>query len=104
LENFDSEHNLAKVYQDYREVVSLINNKIDDEISKIEIKTVAKQWTSHKIAYWGLNGFYERESFDRFNYDVTKTFSKMFTNEKGDLMGTELSFNFAYLMGTRNRW
>lgn len=103
--DFDTKYNLAKVYKDYREAVSFINNKLENEISKLEIKTVAKQWTSHKITYWGLNGFYERENFDRFSYDATKTFSKMFSNEKGDLFGGELSLNFAYLMGTRNsKW
>lgn len=99
-----TDYNLSKVYEEYRKAVYHINNKLEDEIYEIERRVVKNHWTSHKLFFIGAKGFYQRESFRRFTYDSALEFSKMFSNEKGDVFGGEMSLNFNYNMETRNRW
>lgn len=102
--NVQTDYKLSKVYEGYREIVANIKNKLEDEIYDLERRLVKSHWTSHKLLFLGVKGFYQRESFRRFTYDPILTFTNMFSDERGDVFGGEVSLNFNYNMETRNRW
>ncbi|CAD0009700.1 hypothetical protein [Flavobacterium chungangense] len=84
---------LEKLFKDYDE--ALINaQNIDDTISDRQIKLFKDIWTVEYNTYFGLSGFYERESLDIYNNDVNiQSFDDRFKDTKGDLYGVKASLN-----------
>lgn len=94
---------LLKLIQEYDKATDFILNKLEDSINKIELKSSEKQWTWEKTLFLGVSPFYERQSFKRFTFDATKTFSDMFAQERGDVYGATFSLNFAMDKGQGNK-
>lgn len=84
---------LEKLFKDYDEALIKAQN-IEDTISDKQIKLFKDIWTVEYNTYFGLSGFYERESLDIYNSDVTiQSFDDRFKDAKGDLYGVKASLN-----------
>ncbi|WP_179019036.1 hypothetical protein [Winogradskyella forsetii] len=94
---------LTKLLQDYAAKREFIIKRLEDSINKIELKTVEAQWAGNHIFFVGINPFYERQSFNRFTYDSTQTFQKMFVKERGNTYGLTFSLNYSLEKGKGSR-
>lgn len=84
---------VEKLFEDYDKIVERAKN-IDEEINDTQIKKFEDIWTSEYNTYFGLSPYYERESLETYNDDITiAEFSKRFTETRGDLYGGKISFN-----------
>lgn len=96
-------YNLLKLLKDYDTTGEFIMNKLEDSINKVELQKTEKQWTWNKTLFLGFSPFYERQSFKRFTYDATQSFSDMFARERGDIYGATFSLNLAIDKGAGNK-
>ncbi|WP_157614215.1 hypothetical protein [Pseudotamlana agarivorans] len=95
--------NITKILRDYAAKKKFILRKLEDSINKLELESVKSQWAGNHIIFMGVSPFYERQSFKRFLYDNSKTFSDMFTNERGNVYGITLSLNYSLEKGKGSR-
>ena len=93
---------LLKLIKDYDAARDFILNKLEDSINKIELQKTQKQWTNNHTLFYGISPFYERQSFKRFTYNNTQTFSEMFNQVRGDVYGVNLSINYSLEKGEGN--
>ena len=96
-------YNFLKLIKDYEDARDFILYKLEDSINSIEFQKTEKQWTWEKTLFLGISPFFERQSFKRFAYDNTQTFSEMFALERGNIYGTTISLNFALNKGKGNK-
>lgn len=94
---------LGKILNDYTTIKNYILTTLEDDINEIELANAASEWKSNHMFFLGASPFYQRESFKRFQYDPTKTFSKMFSKERGNIYGVTLSLNYSYEKGKGSR-
>ena len=84
---------LEKLFKDYDKILTRAEN-IKEEVSDKQIKLFKDMWTIEYNTYFGLSGYYERESMDMYKGDnITQNFDERFVDNKGDLYGIKTSFN-----------
>lgn len=95
---------ITKILKDYAAKKKYILKKLEDSINKLELESVKSQWAGNHIIFLGISPNYERQSFKRFSYDNSQSFSDMFTTERGNVYGVTLSLNYSLESGegTRN--
>lgn len=86
--------NASKVLKDYKAKRKSILKGLKDSIVATELKNAETQWAGNHILFLGLSPFYERQGLKRFSYDNSKSFTDMFTSEKGNIYGITLSLNY----------
>ena len=95
----DDNKKITKILKDYAAKRKFILKKLEDSINKLELENVKAQWSSNHVFFFGASPFYERQSFKRFLYDSSQSFSDMFTTERGNVYGVTLSINYSFEKG-----
>lgn len=91
--------NVGHLLAEYKKIKKYILGELEEKINTVELENAESQWTGNHIFFLGISPFYERESFKRFQYDISKSFGEMFSKERGNIFGVTLSLSWSYEKG-----
>ena len=94
---------LSKLLKDYTIKRNYILKNLQEDINNLELKSAETQWSGNHIWFVGISPFYERQSLKSFSYDNSKTFSDMFSSERGNVYGVVLSLNYSLEKGEASK-